>query len=279
MHRPAPRGVTLQSTQHHVLRLDPYSRHKKFVNDYILHYGVGRPKGWKPPLGADTKTDADILRENHRFIRTKADDGAGDDRVSAVLSWEKRLAKKYYDKLFKEYAIADLSRYKEGMVGLRWRTEPEVLRGKGQFVCSAKGCTLHNELQTFELDFQYGEAGENKQALVKVRVCPGCAARLNYKRARRKARRSDKQERKRRRKQQEHGGGKAMEDVGEGISRSGDGGKSQSIGAESPGATTTAAVTTTAGDCADSDTVWSAPVPAEKTIDDEFDEYFEDLCV
>lgn len=30
---------------------------------------------------------------------------------------EKELAKKYYDKLFKEYCIADLSRYKENKVG------------------------------------------------------------------------------------------------------------------------------------------------------------------
>ncbi len=32
-------------------------------------------------------------------------------------SREKELAKKYYDKLFKEYCIADLSRYKENKVG------------------------------------------------------------------------------------------------------------------------------------------------------------------
>jgi len=31
---------------------------------------------------------------------------------------EKELAKKYYDKLFKEYCIADLSRYKENKVRL-----------------------------------------------------------------------------------------------------------------------------------------------------------------
>lgn len=31
---------------------------------------------------------------------------------------EKELAKKYYDKLFKEYCIADLSKYKENKVGL-----------------------------------------------------------------------------------------------------------------------------------------------------------------
>jgi protein FRA10AC1 len=32
--------------------------------------------------------------------------------------------------LFKEYALADMSRYKEGKIGLRWRTEREVIAGK-----------------------------------------------------------------------------------------------------------------------------------------------------
>lgn len=36
--------------------------------------------------------------------------------VDFVCSREKELAKKYYDKLFKEYCIADLSRYKENKV-------------------------------------------------------------------------------------------------------------------------------------------------------------------
>lgn len=36
-------------------------------------------------------------------------------------SREKKLAKKYYDKLFKEYCIADLSRYKENKVCLIYR--------------------------------------------------------------------------------------------------------------------------------------------------------------
>ena len=40
-----------------------------------------------------------------RFIRTEADDAAGN-------AWEVRLARRYYAKLFREYAIADLSRYK-----------------------------------------------------------------------------------------------------------------------------------------------------------------------
>ncbi|CAM9306421.1 unnamed protein product, partial [Phaeothamnion confervicola] len=40
------------------------------------------------------------------------------------------MALKYYRRLYKEYALADLSRYTEGKVGLRWRTESEVIAGK-----------------------------------------------------------------------------------------------------------------------------------------------------
>lgn len=43
-----------------------------------------------------------------------------------------------HSKLFKEYAIADLSRHREGRVGLRWRTQREVVNGTGQFACGAK---------------------------------------------------------------------------------------------------------------------------------------------
>mgnify|MGYP003692569863 FL=1 len=40
--------------------------------------------------------------------------------------WETRMAVKYYDKLFKEYCIADMSHYKSGRIGLRWRSQSEV---------------------------------------------------------------------------------------------------------------------------------------------------------
>ena len=40
-----------------------------------------------------------------RFIRSEEDDAGGD-------AWEVRLARRYYAKLFREYAIVDLSRYK-----------------------------------------------------------------------------------------------------------------------------------------------------------------------
>ena len=133
-----------------------------------------------------------------------------------------RLARRYYAKLFREYAIVDLSRYKarsipftrlraikqkltlvaafthhpfemdahfragfnaqkarskvfvcpqqEGKVGMRWRSEKEVISGKGQFSCGARGCDESRSLATYEVPFGYEEAGQKKQALVKVKT-------------------------------------------------------------------------------------------------------------
>jgi hypothetical protein len=44
---------------------------------------------------APIKTDKDTLREGYRFILSEEDD--------VDSTWEKRLVKRYYDKLFKEY--------------------------------------------------------------------------------------------------------------------------------------------------------------------------------
>ena len=56
----------------------------------------------------------------------------------------------------------------EDKLGLRWRTEAEVLSGKGQFSCGARGCSETRGLATFEVPFGYSEAGQRKDALVKV---------------------------------------------------------------------------------------------------------------
>lgn len=79
-----------------------------------------------------------------------------------------------------EYCIADLSHYKEQKLGLRWRTQAEVVAGKGQFSCGAKRCDAVDGLASFEVLFAYEEAGEAKNALVKLRVCPACATKLNH---------------------------------------------------------------------------------------------------
>ncbi|KAK2193575.1 hypothetical protein NP493_11g02037 [Ridgeia piscesae] len=83
--------------------VDQYARHKKYINDYLLYY-CGSKDEFKRDTSRD-RTDIDVIRENHRFLWQDDDDAEG--------SWEKRLAKSYYDKLFKEYCIADLSYYKE----------------------------------------------------------------------------------------------------------------------------------------------------------------------
>jgi hypothetical protein len=64
-----------------------------------------------------------------------------------------------------------MSRYKEGKVrfllkkcnkikvGFRWRTENEVISGKGQFSCGNKKCDEKKDLKSYEVNFAYEEKG------------------------------------------------------------------------------------------------------------------------
>ncbi|KAF2295889.1 hypothetical protein GH714_034921 [Hevea brasiliensis] len=80
-------GTEDRQYQAHIRGLNAYDRHKKFLNDY----GKEKSSNVKLPV----KTDRDTLREGYRFIRTEEDD--------MDTSWEQRLVKRYYDKLFNEY--------------------------------------------------------------------------------------------------------------------------------------------------------------------------------
>ncbi|KAF8403814.1 hypothetical protein HHK36_011920 [Tetracentron sinense] len=113
--------------------------------------------------GFPMKTVAIKLCNGVLFIRSEEDD--------MDPSWEQRLVKRYYDKLFKEYCIADMSQYKSGKIGLRWRIEKEVISGKGQFICGNRQCNERDGLASYEVNFSYFEAGKNKQALVKLVAC------------------------------------------------------------------------------------------------------------
>ena len=134
-------------------------------------------------------TDLDELKKHHAFLRD--DDRENDDEEEEEEKKKKnaregeRMAIKYEEKLFKEYAIPDLSRCDEG-VGLRWRTKQEVARGKGVDVCGEKRCSERRNLGTFELNFRYKERGEVKNALVKVVVCPTCEEKLHRSRRKKK---------------------------------------------------------------------------------------------
>lgn len=153
----------------HLLSMDAYSRHKALVNQYLLSGGYGIEHIQRPT--ENDRNDYSVLREEHKFLWDEGDD---------IGSWEKQLAKAYYDRLFKEYAICDLSRYKENKVALRWRIEKEVVEGKGQFACGNKLCSEQDALQSWEVNFAYVEQGEKKNALVKLRLCPDCSMKLNY---------------------------------------------------------------------------------------------------
>ncbi|XP_037465610.1 protein FRA10AC1-like isoform X1 [Triticum dicoccoides] len=215
--------------QSHIQGLNAYDRHKKFMKDYVQFYGHQKNVDNSLPI----KTDKDTLREGYRFILSEEDDMDS--------TWEKRLVKRYYDKLFKEYCIADMTQYKKCkactlvtqkrttindmavvhfqwqddewmpnqfffllkssvvldmnpilqgyillQIGLRWRTEKEVISGKGQFICGSRHCDEKHGLGSYEVNFSYVEAGEQKQALVKLVACKRCAEKLAYKRLKEK---------------------------------------------------------------------------------------------
>ena len=225
-----------------LLRLPPYQRHRQLL---ATHAALPR-------------TDHDVLREHHRFIREEEDD-------AVPSTYEQRLAVSYYKKLFKEYAIADLRLYKEQRIGLRWRTAEEVVGGKGQFACAAKGCAAVEGLVSYEVNFAYEEAGEAKQALVKLRVCPQCGEKLNYKRktALRRAEAHTERERKRRRASADDAAAAGAPDAGAAAQEG-------AAGRDAPG---DAAPRTEAEHWAGA----AAPKEAERSREDEFDAYFNDM--
>ncbi|KAM6896993.1 protein FRA10AC1 [Xenentodon cancila] len=256
----------------HLISLNAFERHKKFVGDYIMYYG-GQMVDFRRSAKED-KTDVDVLRENHRFLWRDADE--------EDMTWEKELAKKYYNKLFKEYCIADLSRYKENKFGFRWRTETEVVSGKGQFQCGNKRCEKEEGLKSWEVNFAYVEHGEKRNALVKLRLCPECSFKLNYHHKRKEvrpkskiseenqepAKKKTKKERRRKRssrskKHKKHRDRSTSSSSSESESRNSD--KDSEVEDEPAGQSEAEH--------------WRGPAPAveEKSREEEFDEYFEDM--
>nr|CAD1822685.1 unnamed protein product [Ananas comosus var. bracteatus] len=190
-----------QQYQSHVRGLNAYDRHKKFMKDYVQYYGRAKKTYGDLPI----KTDQDTLREGYRFILSEEDEMDS--------TWEKKLVKRYYDKLFKEYCIADMSQYKKGKIGLRWRTEKEVILGKGQFICGNKKCDEKEGLGSYEVNFSYVEAGEQKQALVKLVACKRCAEKLVYRRQKEKEQSKSKEKDGDRRKREREGSDDSKDDV------------------------------------------------------------------
>ncbi|KAL3895006.1 MAG: hypothetical protein SGCHY_004947 [Lobulomycetales sp.] len=173
--------------------------HSKFTSIYLSRERLALVSEKRQQ--AKGQTDTDVLRNNNIFIRSSSHDLDLDPETS---SWEQRVAIKYYEKLFKEYCLCNLERYKKGQIAMRWRTKKEVVDGKGQFVCASLSCLRDRDLASWEVNFAYVENQVRKNALVKVRLCPECSDKLNYKTRKRKSQTPDRQnERKARRRDDE----------------------------------------------------------------------------
>ncbi|KAM6183343.1 protein FRA10AC1 isoform 2-T2 [Erethizon dorsatum] len=251
----------------HLIAMDAYQRHTKFVNDYILYYG-GKKEDFRR-LGENDKTDLDVIRENHRFLWNEEDE--------MEMTWEKRLAKKYYDKLFKEYCIADLSRYKENKFGFRWRVEKEVISGKGQFFCGNKCCDTKEGLKSWEVNFGYIEHGEKRNALVKLSkltlgLCQECSFKLNF-HHRRKEIKSGKRKAKTKKGYEESSHRKSRLSPEEASKKKDKGHSSSKKPEDSINKTPDEEEGVSESD------LWKGPLPEtdEKSQEEEFDEYFQDL--
>lgn len=119
------------------------------------------------------KSDFELLREHHRLIHEAPSEGE-------PVTWEEKLARDYDAKLSKEFAICDLSQSNRGKLGLRWRTEREVVIGKGETSCAERKCSSRLGIAPYEVLFDYKEQGEHKQILVKVVLCTSCAEKLAH---------------------------------------------------------------------------------------------------
>ena len=162
-------------------RSSPRTRHETLLRAYDAFFGGADARKNRGRALRDAPyedTDALALAREHRFVR---DDEEDEERSR---EWGVRLARRYHAALFKTYCVCDLSRADDGggdgraRVGMRWRTEDEVRRGKGQLTCGERRCERSEGLATFECHFKYSERGERKSALVKVRACESCAKKL-----------------------------------------------------------------------------------------------------
>lgn len=249
--QPNSAAITSSSARLLFSTMAPYELHKRLINDYYLCR-----KGATSLLQRDTsrdKTDYDVLRDNHRFLWDEADHPD---------TWEAQLAKKYHDKLFKEYCICDLTMFKSNKVAMRWRTEPELISGRGQFTCGEKHCSIRDGLKTWEINFAYQEQGEKKNALVKLRLCPECSSKLNYGSKKREVKRIQKKKTGKRKQQTEKRKGKDERQQPSSSTKTSDDSESTEEKTES-----------------EMSRIWkeTGRPDEEKAREEEFEEYLEDL--
>ena len=155
------------------------------------------PPSKKRPLSIITEADHAALAGHYEFVPTE----------NKNTTWQDRMVQHYHQHLYKEYALADFTR--KPRLGLRWRTKPEVESGRGSLTCGNKQCPappipvdpreekqalglLQSSkrsdvskaianipfgllMRNFEVPFTYQERNEQKQELVKLRLCLRCS--------------------------------------------------------------------------------------------------------
>jgi len=164
---------------------------------------------------------------------------------------------------------------------MRWRIEKEILSGKGQFECGNKHCNNHEDLQSWEVNFTYIEFDEKKNALVKLRLCPECSPKLNYHSKKRLAKRNYKKEKSTKKSKTKKSKERSSESEDSNASEGSDvqtPDKKQRIEEPKIDAKTEPSQSQ---NC--SSKIWegksSALVNAEKTLNDELDEFIDDLLL
>jgi protein FRA10AC1 len=73
--------------------MNPKSLHSKYTSIYLSNERLEEIIQAREKITG--KTETDVLKSTHKFIRS----GESSD------TWENRVAKKYYEKLFKEYCL------------------------------------------------------------------------------------------------------------------------------------------------------------------------------
>ena len=140
------------------------SSHDVLMNLYIKNKEADDKKSY-------TSIELEALQELYKFLPDSNDLSLHDD-------WRVRMLQRYHDMLYKEYCLVDLSQKTSTSqkVGMRWRTEVEVLSGKGQYICGNIHCQKSSiNGQTWEVNFRYVEDEVQKNALVKIRLCEECS--------------------------------------------------------------------------------------------------------
>ncbi|KEG03564.1 hypothetical protein YYE_01588 [Plasmodium vinckei vinckei] len=127
--------------------MDPFERHKLMMSLCMLEKNKN--------TDCQYLSDYDILKKKYKFIHD-------------VSNEKNSLLQNYYRSICNKYVICDLSKYKEGKIGLRWRTEEEIIKGKGHIICSSKKCN-NTDLNTYEFLFQYIEEGIEKKTNKRIK--------------------------------------------------------------------------------------------------------------